>query len=66
MGVHFRSVLPLVKNMTTVTNSEHQQEHSIKLYLLVWFWLFVLSTCSYLVDYFDLHGYMRWSLIFCS
>ena len=26
-------------------------------------WLFVLSTCSYLVDYFGLHGYLRWSLI---
>jgi len=25
--------------------------------------LFVLSTCSYLVDYFGLHGYLRWSLI---
>jgi cytochrome c oxidase subunit IV len=48
---------------STATSFEHQQEHSIKLYLLVWFWLFVLSTCSYLVDYFDLHGYTRWSLI---
>jgi cytochrome c oxidase subunit IV len=25
--------------------------------------LFVLSTCSYLVDFFGLHGYLRWSLI---
>jgi len=24
---------------------------------------FVLSTCSYLVDYFGLEGYLRWSLI---
>ena len=39
------------------------QQHPIKLYLVVWGWLFVLSTCSYLVDYFDLHGYLRWSLI---
>ena len=39
------------------------QQHPIKLYLVVWRWLFVLSTCSYLVDYFDLHGYLRWSLI---
>jgi len=30
---------------------------------VVWGWLFVLSTCSYLVDYFGLHGYLRWSLI---
>jgi cytochrome c oxidase subunit IV len=39
------------------------QQHPIKLYLVVWGWLFVLSTASYLVDYFGLHGYLRWSLI---
>src|SRR5919201_6214738 len=39
------------------------QQHPIKLYLVVWGWLFVLSTCSYLVDFFGLHGYLRWSLI---
>jgi cytochrome c oxidase subunit IV len=39
------------------------QQHPIKLYLVVWGWLFVLSTCSYLVDYFGLHSYLRWSLI---
>lgn len=39
------------------------QHHPIKIYLLVWFWLFVLSACSYLVDYFGLQGYLRWSLI---
>jgi cytochrome c oxidase subunit IV len=41
---------------------EHQQ-HPIKLYLVVWGWLFVLSTFSYLVDYFHLQGLLRWSLI---
>ena len=30
---------------------------------MVWGWLFVLSTCSYLVDYFHLQGYLRWTLI---
>jgi cytochrome c oxidase subunit IV len=39
------------------------QQHPIRLYLVVWFWLFVLSTCSYLVDYFHLQGTLRWSLI---
>ena len=39
------------------------QTHPIKLYLVVWFWLFVLSTFSYLVDYFHLQGYLRWFLI---
>ena len=44
-------------------HAEVHQEHPIKLYLVVWAWLFILSTCSYLVDYFGLHGYLRWSLI---
>jgi cytochrome c oxidase subunit IV len=39
------------------------QQHPIRLYLVVWGWLFVLSTFSYLVDYFELHGLLRWSLI---
>ena len=39
------------------------QQHPIKLYLAVWGWLFVLSTCSYLVDYLGIHGHLRWSLI---
>jgi cytochrome c oxidase subunit IV len=47
---------------TQAAHSEGQQ-HPIKLYLWVWAWLFVLSTCSYLVDYFGLQGMLRWSLI---
>jgi cytochrome c oxidase subunit IV len=43
-------------------HDEHQQ-HPIKLYLVVWGWLFVLSTFSYLVDYFHLQGMLRWFLI---
>ena len=41
----------------------HGQQHPIKLYLVVWTALFILSACSYLVDYFDFHGYLRWFLI---
>jgi cytochrome c oxidase subunit IV len=41
----------------------HGQQHPIRLYLLVWILLFVLSACSYLVDYFNFHGYLRWGLI---
>ena len=46
-------------------NKAHKegQQHPIKLYLIIWGWLFVLSTCSYLVDFFGIHGYLRWSLI---
>jgi cytochrome c oxidase subunit IV len=40
-----------------------EMQHPIKLYLVVWGWLFVLSTSSYLVDYFHLEGYLRWVLI---
>src|SRR5438094_10099896 len=47
---------------TGATHAKGQQ-HPIKLYLVVWGWLFVLSTGSYLVDYFGLHGHLRWSLI---
>ncbi|MBR0682619.1 cytochrome C oxidase subunit IV [Roseomonas eburnea] len=39
------------------------QQHPIRLYLVVWIWLFVLSTFSYLVDFFHLQGLLRWSLI---
>ena len=39
------------------------QQHPIKVYLVVWVWLFILSTFSYLVDYFHLQGPLRWSLI---
>lgn len=42
---------------------EHGQQHPIGLYLKIWLLLFVLSTFSYLVDYFHLQGYLRWSLI---
>ena len=39
------------------------QQHPIRIYLLIWALLFVFSTFSYLVDYFQLHGLLRWSLI---
>jgi cytochrome c oxidase subunit 4 len=39
------------------------QQHPIRTYLVIWGLLFVLSTFSYLVDYFQLHGALRWTLI---
>ncbi len=39
------------------------QQHPIGMYFKIWGLLFVLSTFSYLVDYFHLEGYLRWSLI---
>ena len=45
------------------TTQGEAQHHPIKLYLVVWIWLFILSACSYLVDFFQFTGYLRWSLI---
>ena len=39
------------------------QAHPISVYLWTWGLLFVLSTFSYLVDFFGLEGQLRWSLI---
>ena len=39
------------------------QQHPIGIYFKIWGLLFVLSTASYLVDYFNFEGYLRWSLI---
>jgi len=39
------------------------QTHPISTYLTIWMLLFVLSTFSYLVDFFQLEGTMRWFLI---
>ena len=43
--------------------TDAHQEHPVKLYFVVWGWLFVLSFCSYMVDYVGMQGYLRWSLI---
>jgi cytochrome c oxidase subunit IV len=48
---------------TPAVSRAEGQQHPIKLYLVVWGWLFILSTFSYLVDYFHLQGLLRWSLI---
>jgi cytochrome c oxidase subunit IV len=39
------------------------QEHPLTTYFVVWGWLFVLSACSYMVDYLGIQGYPRWALI---
>lgn len=38
-------------------------QHPISVYLKVWAYLFVLSTLSYLVDFFNVEGIARWLLI---
>lgn len=39
------------------------QQHPIGIYLKVWALLFVLSTFSYLVDFYHVESYLRWTLI---
>jgi cytochrome c oxidase subunit IV len=52
----------------TATHSDTQthgetQQHPIRLYLVVWAWLFVLSVGSYTVDLLQFQGLLRWGLI---
>jgi cytochrome c oxidase subunit IV len=51
-----------VDNAQAQVQEQHQQ-HPIAIYLWIWGLLFVLSTFSYLIDYYHLQGYLRWSLI---
>ncbi|MBR0753244.1 cytochrome C oxidase subunit IV family protein [Bradyrhizobium jicamae] len=63
VAVHLEAQQHAHEALASPTAHAEGQQHPIKLYLVVWGWLFVLSTCSYLVDYFGVHGYLRWSLI---
>jgi cytochrome c oxidase subunit IV len=53
------------KAATSESAHEHAegQQHPIRVYLWIWALLFIFSTFSYLVDYFQLQGMLRWSLI---
>ena len=42
---------------------EVAQQHPISMYLKVWALLFILSSFSYMVDFFEVQGYLRWTLI---
>jgi cytochrome c oxidase subunit 4 len=45
------------------TAHEGTTQHPIKIYLWIWFLLFVFSAFSYMVDYLQLRGPLRWTLI---
>ena len=49
--------------MIASADNTGSQQHSLAVYLKVWVLLFVLSTFSYLVDYFQLQGGLRWTLV---
>src|SRR5437870_11844229 len=68
VAVHLEAQQPLLQThvrdaIAVAATHAKGQQHPIKLYLIVWGWLFVLSTCSFLVDYFGLQGYLKWFLI---
>lgn len=42
---------------------EQGQVHPLGLYFKIWGLLFVLSAASYMVDYYQFQGLLRWSLI---
>jgi cytochrome c oxidase subunit 4 len=43
--------------------AEQGQQHPIKVYLWIWLLLFVVSFFSYMVDYLQFQGALRWTLI---
>ncbi len=47
----------------SATHTEDHQQHPIGIYFKIWILLFVISTLSYMVDYLEFQGYLRWSLI---
>ena len=44
-------------------NKKTSTTHGIGIYLWIWGLLFVFSTFSYLVDWYNFQGLLRWSLI---
>jgi len=44
-------------------SDDSSQQHPFGIYLKIWLLLFVLSTFSYMVDFFQVQGYMRWTLV---
>ena len=43
--------------------SAEGQQHPLGIYYKIWILLFVLSGFSYAVDYFEVQGAMRWTLV---
>ena len=43
--------------------SDDGQQHPLKVYYIMWIALFVLSFFSYMVDYANVQGGLRWTLI---
>ena len=46
-----------------MSDNTANDQHPIGIYLKIWLLLFILSTMSYMVDWFQFQGYLRWTLI---
>ena len=44
-------------------SAEAGQQHPLGIYYKIWILLFVLSSFSYAVDFFEVQGGMRWALV---
>ena len=53
----------LAKPAPAPADLKHGQQHPLGIYFAIWALLFVLSTFSYLVDYFHFVGFQRWALM---
>ena len=49
--------------MSEIKEKEQSTTHKIGIYLWIWGLLFVLSFFSYMVDWYQFQGMLRWSLI---
>ena len=49
--------------MDETKKQDQTSTHKIGIYLWIWGLLFFLSFCSYMVDWFQFQGLVRWSLI---
>ena len=49
--------------MDETNKKEQTTTHKIGIYLWIWGLLFVLSFFSYMVDFYQFQGMLRWSLI---
>ena len=53
----------MVNQMMAETKKEKTTTHKIGIYLWIWGLLFVLSFFSYMVDWLEFQGLLRWTLI---
>ena len=52
-----------MEHATPTAGHAEGQQHPVRIYLWIWLLLFVVSAFSYMVDFFQLQGTLRWTLI---